>query len=129
MERKVINIPAVTYTTLCPLSFSEQLPSDLQGKLDPQTYETLIHNINVMLSEMVKKTTLETGGFLCCKTTHTMYHGTSDATRCVVEYLSNNNATLPPGHSMTLITTETPPIVCRLFLTCRSAMKSERSGR
>ncbi|BFU19753.1 hypothetical protein CL6EHI_177430 [Entamoeba histolytica] len=111
MSKTIIIIPSVTYTFHCPLSFSEIIPNELNGKIDPIEYTKYIHSINLLLQSCITKSVLVTGRIPCCKTTHTMYHGTSDGIRCVTEYLNNNSSTLPPGHSMCLITTEQPPFL------------------
>lgn len=112
MARTVITIRPATYTYNCPLSFSEMLPSELQGYIAPADYTKHIHSINLLLQSCITKSVLVTGTVPCCKTSHIMYHGTSDGIRCVNEYLSNNAADLPVGHSLCLVTTEQPPFVC-----------------
>ncbi|KAL7717432.1 Uncharacterized protein QTN25_005246 [Entamoeba marina] len=111
MQKTLIDIPAVTYTFHCPLSFSEIIPFDLRDSISPEDYARHVHSINLLLQSCITRSTLETGSIPCCKTTHVMYHGTSDGIRCVNEYLNNNSSNFPKGHSLCLITTELPPIL------------------
>ena len=105
----IVTIPAIKYTYHCPLNFNEKIPRELTEWITEQEYTKIIHGINVLLQSIIQRSIMTSGGLLCCKTTHVMYFGTSDAVRCVNDYLNNNNKYLPEGHTLLLFANEDPP--------------------
>ena len=105
----IVTIPANQYTYHCPLNFSTTIPKELKEWISIDEYTKIINSINVLLQSTIQRSIMTSGGVLCCKTTHVMYFGISDAIRCVNEYLNNNNKYLPEGHSIILVSLEDPP--------------------
>ena len=125
MKKTIVNIQALTYTCECPLSFSEVMPKELMSYMTQEEYYKQIHSINLLLDSTITKSVFVHHEFFCFQKKYIMYHGTSDGIRCVNEYLNNNKAQLPNGHSITLVTTETPPFVCFLIHTNFMSINNE----
>ena len=128
MNNLICKIPSLRYTFHCPLSFEEKIPNQLKNKVNEKQYLSMIHSINCLLQSSINKTIITTGGLLCCKTTHIMYYGCSDAIQCVNNFINNNNKSLPNGHSMYLITTEHPPYLKYEIKTCSIMNNNEISN-